>query len=168
MKNTGVYDAVAYSLRHLESAHQAKRTLIVVSDGADNASKTTLDELMKMIEASRATIYAVGLYDPEERDVNPKVMKRIAAVSGGEFFEPAKSEDVLPVFNKIATDIRNRYTIGYVPDAADRHAVHRVKVLAEQSNHRLTVHTRTTYITIPLSELFARRQQKESNSEARH
>jgi VWFA-related protein len=165
---TALYDAIAYSLRHLEYAHQAKRTLIVVSDGADNASKITFDELMKMIEASRASIYTVGLYDPEDPDANPRVMKRIAAVSGGEFFEPAKLEDVLPVFNKIAADIRSTYTIGYVPDTADHHLVHTVKVLAEEDNHRLTVHTRTAYITTPLSELFARRQQKQNNSEARH
>ena len=164
---TALYDAIAYSLRHLEYAHQAKRTLIVVSDGADNASTTTLKELMKMIEASRTSIYTVGLYDPEDPDVNRGVMSRIATVSGGEFFEPAKLEDVLPVFDKIAKDIRNTYTIGYVPDEANHRLVHTVKVMAEENSHRLTVHTRTAYITTPLSELLARQQQKQNDSEAR-
>jgi Ca-activated chloride channel family protein len=164
---TALYDAIAYSLRHLEYAHQEKRTLIVVSDGGDNASKTSFGELMKMIEASRASIYGVGLYDREDPDANPAIMRRIAAVSGGEFFQPAKLEDVLPVFDKIAKDIRNTYTIGYVPAMSDHNSVHTVRVVAEENSRRLTVHTRTAYITTPFSELFAR-QQKKNEPEARH
>ena len=165
---TALYDAIAYSLRHLEYAHQEKRTLIVVSDGGDNASKTKLNDLMKMIEASRASIYTIGLYDPNDPEVNPGVMRRIAAVSGGEFFEPAKLEDVLPVFDNIAKDIRNTYTIGYVPDQADHRVVHSVKVLANENTRRLTVHTRTAYVTMPLSEVLARQQQKQNGSAVRH
>ncbi len=68
---TALYDAIAYALQHLERSHREKRTLIVVSDGGDNVSRTNLSELMKLIEASRATIYTIGLYDPEDRDLNP-------------------------------------------------------------------------------------------------
>ncbi len=164
---TALYDAIAYSLKHLEYAHREKRTLIVVSDGGDNVSKTTFPELIKMIEASRATIYTVGIYDTGDPDANPNVMRRIAAVSGGEFFEPEKVEDVLPVFKKISQDIRNSYSIGYVPDEViDHRVVRSVKVLAEEESRRLTVHTRTTYITMPLSELLAREQK--SSPETRH
>jgi Ca-activated chloride channel family protein len=158
---TALYDAIAYSLKHLEYAHHEKRTLIVVSDGGDNVSKTTLPALMQMIEASRATIYTVGLYDPEDADANPGVMRKIATVSGGQFFEPEKLDDVLPVFTKISEEIRNSYTIGYVPDdITDHKVVRHVKVLAAEADHRLIVHTRTTYVTTPLSELLARQDQK--------
>jgi VWFA-related protein len=162
---TALYDAIAYSLHHLEYGHRDKRTLIVVSDGGDNVSKTTFPELMKMIEASRTTIYTVGLYEPGDRDANPTVMRKIAAVSGGEFFEPAELSDVLPVFDKISQDIRNCYTIGYVPDEiTDHHVVRSVKVTAEEDAHRLTVHTRTTYITTPLSELLAQQNAKHNTA----
>lgn len=166
---TALYDAIAYSLKHLEYAHLEKRTLIVVSDGGDNVSKIAFPELMKMIEASRATIYTVGIYDADDPDANPSVMRKIAQVSGGEFFEPAKLEDVLPVFNKISQDIRNCYTIGYVPDeVTDHHVVRSVKVSAEEDNRRLIVHTRTTYITTPLSQLLAQEDQKHSQVEMSH
>jgi VWFA-related protein len=163
---TALYDAIAYSLRHLEYAHREKRTLIVVSDGGDNVSTTTLPELMKMIEASRASIYTVGLYDPEDPDLNPNVLRKIAAVSGGEFFEPQRLEDVLPVFDKIAKDIRNTYTVGYVPnDYSDHHVVRSIKVSAQEANRRLVVHTRTAYITTPLSQLLAEQEKKHSDGE---
>jgi Ca-activated chloride channel homolog len=162
---TALYDAIAYSLRHLEYGHREKRTLIVVSDGGDNVSKTTFPELMKMIEASRATIYTVGLYEPGDEDANPGVMRKIAAVSGGEFFEPAELSDVLPVFNKISQDIRNCYTIGYVPDEiTDHREVRSVKVTAHEAARRFTVHTRTTYITTPLSDLLAQQDEKHSQA----
>ncbi|MBV9296920.1 MAG: VWA domain-containing protein, partial [Acidobacteriaceae bacterium] len=151
---TALYDAIAYSLKHLEYSRQDKRTLIVVSDGGDNVSTTTLPELLSLIESSRATIYTVGLFDPEDRDLNPGVLRRIASISGGQFFEPATLEGVVPVFHKIAQDIRNCYTVGYVPDEiTDKRTVRTVKVVARENGRKLAVRTRTTYTTIPFSEL---------------
>lgn len=154
---TALYDAVAYALRHLEKSSQEKRTLIVVSDGGDNVSKTSLGDLTKLIQASRATIYTVGLFDPDDRDGNPSVLRNIAKQTGGEFFEPKKLEEVIPVFHKIAADIRNRYTVAYVPDYKnDRHRVRSVKVLAQNDEHRkLVVKSRTTYSTAEISDLIA-------------
>ena len=78
-----------------------------------------------------------------------------------DLFEPEKIQDVLPVFNKISQDIRNSYTIGYIPDELTDHNVLRhVKVLAAEDDRHLIVHTRTTYITTPFSELMARQEQK--------
>ncbi len=117
---TALYDAVASALKHLELSDRELRTLIVVSDGGDNVSKISLQELMKLIESSRATIYTIGLLDPDDRDLNPKVLRKFASVSGGEFFEPSRLEDVVPLFEKISADIRNRYTIGFIPDEVRR------------------------------------------------
>jgi VWFA-related protein len=164
---TALYDAIAYSLRHLEYAHLDKRTLIVVSDGGDNTSKTTFAELMKMVEASRASIYTVGLFDPDDHEVNPGVLRKIAAVSGGEFFQPETLDKVLPTFEKIAKDIRNTYTVGYIPDESDHHVLRSVKVMAKENNLRLNVHTRTSYVTTPLSELLAQQDEKHKSEMTR-
>lgn len=158
---TALYDAVAYGLKHLEYSHRDKRTLIVVSDGGDNVSHTRFPELMKLVEASRATIYTVGLYDPEDHDLNPAVLRKMSGVSGGESFEPASLQDVIPVFNKISKDIRNCYTVGYVPDEInDKHVVRSVRVTVTADNRRLLTRTRTSYITTPLSELVAEQSPK--------
>lgn len=152
---TALYDAIAYSLRHLELSHQERRALIVVSDGGDNVSTTPLPELMRLVEASRATIYTVGLFDPEANDLNPGVLRRFAAVSGGEYFQPETS-DVVPVFDKISKDLRNRYTLAYMPDeTTDRRSVRSVKVTAEENGRKLLVRTRTSYTIRPFSDLMA-------------
>jgi Ca-activated chloride channel family protein len=157
---TALYDAIAYSLKHLELSRQDKRTLIVLSDGGDNVSRTAFPELMRLIEASRATIYTIGLFDPEDEDRNPNVLRKLAKVSGGEFFQPATLNDVLPVFHKISADIRHRYSIGYVPaDIGKNRTVRSVRVTAvTKERRRLVVRTRTAYTVVPFSELIA--QQK--------
>jgi VWFA-related protein len=154
---TALYDAVSYGLRHLELGHQEKRTLIVVSDGGDNVSQTPLEQLMLQIEASRATIYTVGLFDAENQDLNPRVLRKLTAVSGGEYFEPRALDEIVPVFNKISRDIRSRYSIAYVPKGAPKVGeVRSIKVMAQQNGHKLRVRTRTSYTTGPQEGLSAR------------
>jgi len=153
---TALYDAVAYALKHLEFSHQERRALIVVSDGGDNVSTTRLPGLMRLIEASRATVYTVGLFDPESNDLNPGVLRRFAGASGGEYFQPALNE-VLPVFDKISHDIRNRYTLAFAPDEAqDKRVVRTVRVTVQENGRKFSVRSRTTYTIKPLSQLLAK------------
>jgi Ca-activated chloride channel homolog len=147
---TALYDAIAYALRHLDLGHRDKRTLIVVSDGGDNVSHLSLSELMQSVVASRATIYTVGLFNPDSRELNPGVLRKLANVTGGEYFEPKTLDQIIPTLEKISKDIRNRYTVGYIPDEInDRRKVRSVKVSAEEDGHKLTVKTRTSYSIQP-------------------
>jgi VWFA-related protein len=144
---TALYDAVAFALQHLEQGQREKKMLVVVSDGADNRSQRTLSELMKLIQQSHATIYAVGIYDRDDTDHNPEVMKRLANAGGGEWFLPQLVEEIGPICRKIARDIRNRYTIGYIPDRnGDKAAIRKIRVdIAASGHEKLTVRTRTSY-----------------------
>ena len=144
---TVLYDAIAAGMKHLELADREKRTLVVVSDGGDNASRHTLAQLMQAIEDSQTTIYTVGIADPDDPDRNPGVLQRIAGVSGGESFQLDRYEDIVPTLKKIAVDIRHRYTIGYVPDRGNtKIGLRRIHVTASAPDHgRLIVRTRTSY-----------------------
>jgi VWFA-related protein len=143
---TALYDAVAEGLKHLEKGHHDTRTLILVSDGGDNISEISFPELTRLIEASRATIYTIGLLDPEDRDLNPKALRKIASLSGGEFFAPEKVEELPQVFDKIAQDVRNRYSIAFVP-SINKRGSHTLKVIArDDQGKKLIVHSRTNYI----------------------
>ena len=155
---TALYDAIAIALNHIQLGARDKRTIIVVSDGGDNESQISLSDLMHIIQSSRVTIYTVGLFDKEDRDRNPGVLKKIAAISGGEFYLPAQLEDVGPVFQRISQEIRSRYTIGYLPDPhVDRttHHVRSIRVIAKADHQKLDVHTRTSYSLTPLSQTMA-------------
>jgi Ca-activated chloride channel family protein len=144
---TALYDAVAFALKHLETGSRDKKTLVVVSDGGDNCSTHSFKDVMRLIEESAATVYTVGIFDPDDPDRNPGVLKRIASVSGGECFLPGELEPILPICQKIAKDIRSRYTIGYLPvRTSDKAAVRKIRVTASSLEHKkLMVRTRTAY-----------------------
>ncbi len=150
---TALYDAVAYALKHLEKGRHDKRTLVVVSDGGDNVSVTKFPELLHLLESSRATVYTVGLYDPEDRNTHLAVLKKLSSISGGKFFQPATVADIPSVFSGIAQDIRNCYTLGFAPGSRNPHrALHKVKVTARDNHRKLVVRTRITYSMEPFTQ----------------
>ncbi len=145
---TALYDAIAKALEELRAGGRDKKVLIVVSDGGDNASARSLAQVMKLAGQSSAVIYTVGVFDAEDPDQNPDVLKRLALATGGEAFFPGQFSEVAPVCERIARDIRHQYTIGYVPINLTRDGSYRaIRVLARAKGHnRLSVRTRTGYI----------------------
>ena len=91
---TALYDAIAYGLKHLRTGHHP-RTLIVVSDGGDNVSELSQHDIVKLIGLSRATVYTIGLVDPDDQDLRPEVLKKFASTSGGEYYQPKELNDVM-------------------------------------------------------------------------
>ena len=144
---TALYDGIAFALHHVDSGQRDKKALVVVSDGGDNCSKHTLVQLMRLIEESHTTIYTVGIFDADDPDRNPHVLKRIANASGGESFLPEDSGQLVPIFERIAKDIRNRYTIGYIPArTGEKAGFRKIRVAVDAPDHqKLMVRTRTGY-----------------------
>lgn len=144
---TALYDALTVGLQHLKNGHHEKKVLLVISDGGDNASQHRFQDVLTMAQQSDATIYTIGLYDPENKDQNPKVLKRLAKVSGGECFLPSSISDVTNICQRIAKDIRNQYTIAYTPSNTTRDGRYRtVKVAIKAPRHdKLLVRTREGY-----------------------
>ena len=144
---TALYDAVAMGLEQLQAANRDKRALIVVSDGGDNASRRKLDEVMKLAEQSTAVIYTVGVFDQDDPDKNPDVLKHLARATGGEAFLPSQSGEITAICERIARDIRHQYTLGYIPSNPARDGSYRsIRVLAgSKERGKLIVRTRTGY-----------------------
>ena len=146
---TALYDALSYGLEHLQAGDRDKKALIVISDGADNASKHTLADIMETTMHSDAIIYTVGIFDPDDPDKNPGVLRRLAKSTGGEAFFPDSLTGVTSDCEKIALDIRNQYDIAYSPIQKEESGSFRsIRVTAKApGNKRLSVRTRTGYYT---------------------
>jgi Ca-activated chloride channel homolog len=144
---TALYDAVMTALDHLKKGNRDKKILIVISDGGDNASKHKLAEIMATAGQPDAIIYTIGIFDEQDGDRNPGVLKRLAKDTGGEAFLPESSKEVISICERIAHDIRNQYTLGYAPTNRKRDGSYRViQVKAIAPGHgRLSVRTRTGY-----------------------
>jgi len=148
---TAIYDGIAAGLSRLERARHTRQVLIAVSDGGDNASKVTLDEVLKRVHESDATVYTVALVDPLIRDgSNPKLLRRLARSTGGESYHPRRDAEISEAFQDIALDIRNAYTIAYTPTKGTNDPGQgrrrTVRVYVRPQNGRvLRVHTRDGY-----------------------
>ena len=145
---TSLYDGIVVALDHMKQSQLTRKALIVVSDGGDNASKHSLRQVLEMAESSNTVIYTIGLFDQNEADQNPGVLRRLAKVTGGKAYLPKSVPDVVNVSRQIAGDIRHQYTLGYVP-ASPSHGqkYHTIRVAVQAPSHgRLHVHTRAGYL----------------------
>ena len=144
---TALYDALAYSLKHLEKGKMDRRTLVLVSDGGDNASSMLKKQLLREIEESRATVYTIGIFDENDPDKNPELLRRLSTVTGGEYYPITELSEVIDVSRKIASDIRSRYTLAYAPPPPTAGRGSRtIKVIASNgAQQSLSVRTRTRY-----------------------
>ncbi len=102
-------DAIRMSIDHLkEKAHKDKKVLVVVTDGNDNASVVSLENLVKASQQSEVLIYAIGLLGEEERREAKRAqraLKALAEATGGEVFFPKDVGEV----DKIAHQVAQRY-----------------------------------------------------------
>ena len=148
---TALNDAVVFSLAHLEKGRRDRRTIVLVSDGGDNSSVHGADDVMRAVLESRATVYTIGIFDQDDRDRNPNLLRHLAQISGGESFLEVPLSAVNGICRQIASDIRARYTIGYVPvRSGERGALRKIKVTASAPGARkFVVHTRTSYVLPP-------------------
>ena len=144
---TALYDAVVTALQQLDQGRQDKKTVVLISDGGDNASSHRLKEAMDAVLKSAATIYTIGIFDADDPDRNPTVLKNLAHVSGGDVFFPRTLEGLVPACRQIAKDIRTRYTIGYVPAEQNGKSLRRIRVVAASPDRgRLIARTRSSYL----------------------
>jgi Ca-activated chloride channel homolog len=152
---TALYDAVAAALEHLKTGNRDKKVLIVISDGGDNASKHKLTEIIALLGQPDAIVYTIGIFDEEDGDRNPGVLRRLAKDTGGEAFLPESLKDVAPICERIAHDIRNQYTIAYVPTNRKQDGTYRAIQVKANAPGRggLSVRTRTGYFAPSKSRL---------------
>ena len=146
---TSLYDSLIVARASLQEGSREKKVLLVISDGGDNASKHRLPEVLKLAQKSRALIYTIGLFDADDPDRNPGVLRRLADSTGGEAYFPHQTREVIAICERIARDIRHQYTLGYVSAKAAAPGSYRaIQVIArDAAKRKLLVRTRPGYVT---------------------
>jgi VWFA-related protein len=144
---TALYDAIFKVLQLLQEGGRDKKVALVISDGGDNASKHKLVETLKLAEQSSAIIYCVGIFDENDEDRSPRVLRKLAESTGGLAFFPTELGQVSAICGRIARDIRDQYTIGYSPATPAKPGDYRTIRVTASAPHedKLIVRTRTGY-----------------------
>jgi Ca-activated chloride channel family protein len=144
---TALYDAIAGGVDYLSRGRRERKVVVLLSDGGDNASRTTKDDAVHKAQSSNAVIYTIALIEPGSTDANPQLLKELSLASGGESYRPKNSKAIDKVLDKIAQDIRHTYTIGYTSTNTARDGAFRnVRVVVTAPPGRpLVVRSRTGY-----------------------
>jgi Ca-activated chloride channel family protein len=138
---TALYDAIAEGLVHLQLANWDRKALIVVSDGGDNASQQKFSQVLSLARRSQVMIYSIVLVGADEEE-NPKVLQRLSRETGGVAYSPSSVDGVTDVSKRIARDLREQYTLGFVPEKSGKSGIRKLEVKVRAPAHE-KVHVRT-------------------------
>ena len=115
---TAMRDAIRMSIDELKKGKRDKKVLLVVTDGNDNASLISLENLVRSAQQNDVLVYAIGLLSEEDRKEAKKAkraMDLLVESTGGQAFYPRDVSEVDKIAHEVAHDIRNQYTIAYTP-----------------------------------------------------
>jgi Ca-activated chloride channel homolog len=153
---TAMYDAVVASADELSRhAKERKQVLLIITDGADNASRLTLQQAIRRVQdLGGPVVYTIGLLfdsDKDEADNARTALQRLSQETGGFAYFPRSLDEVNGIAAEIARDIRNQYTIAYRstrPSSLGGYRVVHVEAVAP-GHGKLTVVTRHGYYANP-------------------
>lgn len=117
---TSLYDAIYFACRDKLGAdqprHKFRRAMVILSDGDDNQSQVSRDQALEMAQKADVVIYTISTNITRIESDGDKVLKYLAAETGGQSFFPFKVEDLSQSFENIANELRHQYNLYYRPD----------------------------------------------------
>ena len=116
---TALLDGIYLGVSKMRQAKYPKKALLIISDGGDNHSRYTENEIKSTVREADVMIYAIGIYDrymasPEEAS-GPSLLSDITEITGGRAFTIDNPNDLADVATKIGIELRNQYVLGYRP-----------------------------------------------------
>ena len=116
---TALLDAIYAGMQEVNRGHNRRKAIILISDGGDNRSLHTRQEIKQLVRETDAQIYSIGIITPEsllvqpEEIAGPSLMENISHQSGGRLFRIHKSHDLPSAISKITVALRHQYILGY-------------------------------------------------------
>jgi VWFA-related protein len=118
---TLLYDAVVTAAEDIMRKPKGRKALIVLSDGVDSGSDTTLAMAIDASLRSETLVYSIlfsdaGYYGPFGGHEGRSTMQHLAQETGGGFFEVSKRQSIDQIFDLLQTELRSQYSLGFVSD----------------------------------------------------
>lgn len=154
--STALYDACYLGVEKVGRGVHQKHAVLLLSDGQDNSSRYTFNELRRLLKESDVTIYSIGILSGSDAGSSfgvegQAVLTELSAVSGGKAFFPNSSAEMDDVFARIAVELRHQYSIGYKPtNFTGDGKFHRlkIKVTPPRGMQRLSVRSKDGYYAL--------------------
>jgi len=118
--NTALYDACYLGVERVQRGTHSKRALLLISDGQDNNSRYTFNELRRVLKESDVVLYAIGILGGSDMGSalgmeGQGTLDELSGVSGGKAFYPRSGAEMDDIFEQIALELRHQYSIGFKP-----------------------------------------------------
>ncbi len=150
--STAMLDAIYMGVSKMKDARNSKKALLIISDGGDNHSRYTENEIKAMVKEADVQIYSIGIFSPnptqQEEIAGPALLTDISQVTGGRLFTISNPNELADVATKIGIELRNQYVLGYRPNNKIRDGHWRkikVKLNPPKGLPHLNVYARTGY-----------------------
>ncbi|HEY6765033.1 MAG TPA: VWA domain-containing protein [Candidatus Sulfotelmatobacter sp.] len=151
---TAAWDAVSLAVEKLGNRREQRpiaRIVVVISDGEDNSSSTTLKEVIASAQRQEVIVYTVSANErgiKQESDLGNRSLKLLSERTGGGSFVPASLSQLNRKLEELQQVIRSRYLITYKPAEFARDGQYRtINIDAEKAGHKLRVFARKGYYT---------------------
>ena len=129
---TALLDAIYLALHEMKRAKNPRKALLLISDGGDNASRYTENEIKNLVKEADVQIYAIGIYEPvgarsrtPEELAGPGLLTEVAEQTGGRQYAVENLAELADIAAKIGVELRNQYIIGYSPRNQERDGKYR-------------------------------------------
>jgi Ca-activated chloride channel homolog len=137
---TALLDAIYMAMDEMKHAKHARKAILIISDGGDNASRYSARDIKQRVRESDVQIYSIGILEPMsgrlrtfEEMTGPALLDEIAHQSGGRLFEVDDINQMPSIANKIGMALRTQYILGYAPAESKRDGkYHKVQVKVDR------------------------------------
>ena len=129
---TALLDAVYLAMHEMKKAHNARKALLIISDGGDNSSRYTETDVKSAVREADVQIFAIGIFEslstrgrtPEEA-AGPGLLNELAEQTGGREYAVENVAELPDIAAKIGIELRNEYILGYTPKNRERDGKYR-------------------------------------------
>jgi Ca-activated chloride channel family protein len=146
--STAIYDALVSAFPLIENRPRERAAIVLITDGADTASDTTLHDLRPALVRSDAFVYAIAIDTPEpqaiSKRVNPETLNEITGQSGGRTEVVRDTADLEPATARIAEELNSQYVLAYASPTPGDGKYHSIRVRTTDATNR--VRARNGYV----------------------
>ena len=112
---TVLFDAIDTVARILFKDQEGRKALILLTDGVDFGSNSTLPETIDAAQKNDTLLYSI-LFADRNGDAGRRVLDRLSRETGGAFYEVSRRLSIDQIFTLLQTELRSQYNLGYVSD----------------------------------------------------
>jgi Ca-activated chloride channel family protein len=156
---TAFLDAVYLAIEHVRLGNYPRKALLMITDGEDNHSRYTLDDIKELLKESDVQLYAIDTsfsHYSKTRNAGRELLQELADLTGGRAAFPNSIGELGEICSQISLELKSQYVLGYLPSNTTTDGKWRklrVKVNPPTGMSHVNVRAKPGYYATPLGHL---------------